>query len=64
MNPVRVSTSQSCAARVVVSTTPAGGRTRTSGRGRARKWFGGRNAIETKVEGRDEKRLRNEVVYI
>jgi len=63
MNPVRVSTSQSCAASVVVSTTPAGERTRTSGRGRARKWLGGRNAIETKAGG-DEKRLGNEAVYI
>ncbi len=50
MNPVRVSTSKSCAARVVVSTTPAGGPTRTSGRGRERKWSGGRRAIAPKVE--------------
>ena len=35
---MRVSTSKSCAARVVVSTTPGGGPVRTSGRGRARKW--------------------------
>ena len=58
MNPVRVSTSKSCAARVVVSTTPAGGPTRTSGRGSARKWLGGRKAIQATVEMRRPSKIR------
>jgi hypothetical protein len=49
MNPVRVSTSKSCAARVVVSTTPAGGPTRTSGRGSERKWLEESRAIGANV---------------
>ncbi len=42
MNPVRASTSKSCAAKVVVSTTPVGGPTAASGRGWERKWVDGR----------------------
>lgn len=42
MNPVRVSTSKSCAASVVVSGTPWGTPTRASGLGRDRRWFASR----------------------
>ena len=49
MNPVRGSTSKSCAASVVASTTPACWLARTLGRGNAMKRLGGKKFIDAAV---------------
>lgn len=46
MKPLRVSTSKSCAAKVVVSTVPVDVSTLISGRGSDKKWSGGRECMK------------------